>query len=78
MTFFFINLSLIKLRWDLPGAPRTFRVPLYTVTPLAGIVSCTLLFTYLSQYAILFGAIWLAIDIFAFEVRLKKEPEENS
>jgi APA family basic amino acid/polyamine antiporter len=78
MTFFFINLSLIKLRWDLPETPRAFRVPLYPVTPLAGIVSCTLLLAYLSKYATLFGAIWLAIGIFASEVRLKKEPEENS
>jgi APA family basic amino acid/polyamine antiporter len=78
MTFFFINLSLIKLRWDLPETPRAFRVPLYPVTPLAGIVSCTLLLAYLSRYAILFGAIWLAIGIFAFEVRLKKQPEDTS
>jgi APA family basic amino acid/polyamine antiporter len=77
MTFFFINLSLIKLRWDMPEAKRAFRVPLYPITPLAGIVSCTLLLAYLSRYAILFGAVWLAIGIFAFEVRLKREPEET-
>ncbi len=75
MTFFFINLSLIKLRWDLPETPRAFRVPLYQVTswpascparssprifPVRHPVRCR---------------VRIAIGIFAFEVRLKKHPD---
>ncbi|MCG7854989.1 MAG: amino acid permease, partial [Methanoregulaceae archaeon] len=74
-TYFFINLSLIKLRWDLPGEHRGFRVPLYPLTPLLGIVSCGLLLVFLSRYAMLFGLVWLAIGVFVFEVRLKARSE---
>ncbi len=73
MTFFFINLSLIKLRWDQPDTHRGFVVPLYPLTPLLGIVSCALLLAYLSRYAMLFGAIWLAIGIFLFELNSKRK-----
>ena len=70
-TFFFINLSLIKLRWDQPDTQRAFKVPLYPLTPLLGIVSCSLLLIFLSRYAMLFGAIWLAIGVFVFELHMK-------
>jgi len=74
-TYFFINLSLIKLRWDQPGERRGFRVPLYPLTPLLGILSCGLLLVFLSRYAMLFGLVWLAIGVFVFEVRLKARSE---
>ena len=70
-TFFFINLSLIKLRWDDPDTPRAFTVPLYPLTPLLGIISCSLLLIFLSRYAMLFGVIWLAIGVFVFELHMK-------
>ncbi len=73
-TFFFINLSLIKLRWDEPDLQRGFTVPLYPLTPLLGIVSCSLLLIFLSKYAMLFGIIWLAIGIFVFELHTKTLP----
>jgi APA family basic amino acid/polyamine antiporter len=72
MTFFFINLSLVKLRWDQPGAHRGFAVPFYPLTPLLGIISCSLLLAYLSRYAMLFGAIWIAIGVFIFELGMKR------
>jgi APA family basic amino acid/polyamine antiporter len=72
MTFFFINLSLVKLRWDQPAVHRGFSVPLYPLTPLLGIVSCSLLLAYLSRYAMLFGAIWIAIGVFIFELGMKR------
>lgn len=69
-TYFFINLSLIKLRWDQPEVRRGFRVPLYPLTPLLGILSCGLLLAFLSRYAMLFGLIWLVLGIFVFEIRI--------
>ncbi|WAI00344.1 APC family permease [Methanogenium organophilum] len=76
-TFFFINLSLIKLRWDEPNLQRGFTVPLYPLTPLLGIVSCSLLLIFLSKYAMLFGIVWLAIGVFAFELHTKTLPEQT-
>lgn len=73
-TYFFINLSLIKLRWDFPATHRGFRVPLYPVTPILGILSCGLLLAFLSRYAMIFGLVWLAIGVLIFEVRPKPGP----
>jgi len=72
MTFFFINMSLVKLRWDLPETHRGFAVPLYPLTPLLGIVSCALLLAYLSRYAMVFGAIWIAIGVFVYEMNIRR------
>jgi len=71
LTFFFINLSLVKLRWDDPEAVRGFEVPAYPLTPVLGILSCALLLVYLSRYALIFGVIWIAIGILIFEANLK-------
>jgi APA family basic amino acid/polyamine antiporter len=72
LTFFFINLSLVKLRWDDPMAVRGFKVPFYPLTPLLGIASCALLLAYLSRYALIFGIVWIAIGILVFEANLKR------
>jgi basic amino acid/polyamine antiporter, APA family len=71
MTFFFINVSLIKLRWDDPGADRGFKVPLYPLTPILGVISCALLIAYLSRFALVFGVIWIAVGLFIFEVNIR-------
>ena len=75
MTFFFINLSLVKLRWDDPGAVRGFTVPLYPLTPLLGVVSCALLIAYLSRFALVFGVIWIAIGLLIFEMNIRRYGE---
>ncbi|HTY14931.1 MAG TPA: amino acid permease [Methanoregulaceae archaeon] len=72
MTFFFINLSLVKLRWDDPGAERGFVVPLYPLTPVLGIISCALLIAYLSRYALVFGVIWIAAGLVIFELNIRR------
>jgi APA family basic amino acid/polyamine antiporter len=71
LTFFFINMSLVKLRWDNPEAVRGFRVPAYPLTPVLGILSCALLLAFLSRYALIFGVIWIAIGILIFEANIK-------
>jgi APA family basic amino acid/polyamine antiporter len=70
-TYFFINLSLIKLRWDYPEITRPFRVPAYPVIPILGIVCCALLLAFLSRYAMVFGVVWLAIGVIVYERQLK-------
>ena len=71
LTFFFINMSLVKLRWDNPEAVRGFRVPAYPLTPVLGILSCALLLAFLSRYALILGVIWIAIGILIFEANIK-------
>ncbi len=71
VTFFFINLSLVKLRWDDPGAKRGFTVPLYPLTPVLGVISCALLIAYLSRYALVFGVLWIAIGLLIFELNIR-------
>jgi APA family basic amino acid/polyamine antiporter len=71
LTFFFINLSLVKLRWDQPDVVRGFKVPAYPLTPVLGVISCALLLAYLSRYALIFGIIWIAIGILIFESNLR-------
>jgi basic amino acid/polyamine antiporter, APA family len=71
VTFFFINLSLVKLRWDDPGAERGFKVPLYPLTPVLGVISCALLIAYLSRYALVFGVIWIAFGLLVFELNIR-------
>ncbi len=77
MTFFFINMSLIKLRWDDPGADRGFKVPLYPLTPLLGVISCALLIAYLSRYALVFGVVWIAIGLLIFELNIRRYRESE-
>ena len=72
ITFFFINLSLIKLRWDEPGIKRGFVVPLYPLTPVLGVISCALLIAYLSRYALVFGIIWIAFGLLIFELNIRR------
>jgi len=75
LTFFFINLSLLRLRQTMPGAERPFRVPLYPVVPLLGLASCVLLSFYLNQNAILVGIVWIAIGTLAYTVNRKRIAE---
>jgi basic amino acid/polyamine antiporter, APA family len=77
LTFFFINMSLIKLRWDDPGANRGFKVPLYPLTPILGVVSCALLIAYLSRYALVFGVIWIAVGLLIFELNIRRLREKE-
>lgn len=79
MTFFFINMSLLELRKKMPGAKRTFRVPLYPITPILGVISCFALVFYLKMNAILAAGIWIGLGFVVFEYNRrnasnKKEP----
>ncbi len=66
LTFFFINLSLLKLRKTIPDAPRKFRVPLYPYTPLFGLASCVLLAFFLNANAVITAVFWIIIGVLVF------------
>ena len=72
ITFLFINLSLIKLRRSRPGAPRSFRVPLYPAPPALGILSCLALMAFLNPNAIIIGLAWIALGYLVYHRSRRK------
>ncbi len=73
MTFFFINISLIQLRKKMPEAKRTFKVPLYPITPIFGVISCFGLVFYLKANAIIAAGIWIALGLVAYEYNKRRD-----
>ncbi|MFW9934256.1 MAG: APC family permease, partial [Candidatus Thorarchaeota archaeon] len=71
-TYLFVHASLIKLRRDAPALHRPFKVPLYPLTPILGMISCILLMFYLSLNAIIMAIIWCLIGICVLFVMLRK------
>lgn len=63
LTFSFINLSLLKLRYSWPEVKRGFKVPFYPLTPLLGLASCIGLAFYLNPKAVIYGGSWIIIGI---------------
>jgi basic amino acid/polyamine antiporter, APA family len=66
LTFTFINLSLLKLRRSWPNVERGFKVPLYPLTPILGIVSCVGLAFYLNPNAVIYGGGWILVGIIVY------------
>ncbi|MGZ3882493.1 MAG: APC family permease, partial [Flavisolibacter sp.] len=73
MTFFFINLSLVQLRQKMPNANRTFKVPLYPVPPILGMISCFALILYLKPNAIIAAGVWIAVGVAAYEFNKRRK-----
>jgi basic amino acid/polyamine antiporter, APA family len=63
LTFFFINLSLLRLRKLMPNAKRSFKVPLYPYTPVFAMISCIVLAFYLNANAVITAFFFLVIGI---------------
>lgn len=70
-TFFAINLSLVKIRRDLPGIRRKCVMSLSSLAPILSIVFCSLLLISLEPIAIMSGIIWIAIGAIMYRVREK-------
>ncbi|MCL7412693.1 MAG: APC family permease [ANME-2 cluster archaeon] len=73
LTFFFINLSMIQLRKKMPDANRTFKVPLYPIPPLLGIISCFALILFLKSNAIIAAGIWIVIGVVAYLINQQRQ-----
>ncbi len=73
MTYFFINLSVVKLRKKMPDATRTFKVPFYPIPPVLGVLSCFGLAFYLNPNAVFFAGAWIAIGLVAYEYNKRRE-----
>jgi basic amino acid/polyamine antiporter, APA family len=72
LTFFFINLSLLKLRTTMPEVKRGFKVPFYPYTPVFAMISCIVLAFYLNTNAIITACFFLAIGICVYYVNKKR------
>ncbi|WP_423299283.1 amino acid permease [Glutamicibacter nicotianae] len=59
--FSLVGVSVIYLRKTQPDIPRTFRVPLYPVTPVLGIAACLFLMFNLAGITWLVFGIWMAV-----------------
>ncbi|HVP94625.1 MAG TPA: amino acid permease [Methanoregulaceae archaeon] len=73
LTFIFINLSLIKLRKDMPDIARSFKVPLYPYTPIFALISCIILAFYLNSNAVFTAFFFLVIGIVVFYLNKKRK-----
>lgn len=68
--FVFVNLSLIKLRRNKPNLYRPFKVPLYPLTPILGIVTSILLLFFLDPGTLLIGLELFIFGIIAYYIRM--------
>ena len=66
LTFFFINLSLLRLRRTMPDAGRGFKVPLYPYTPVFAMISCIVLAFYLNANAVMTACVFLVVGIIVY------------
>lgn len=68
LTYIFVHMSLLKLRKKEPETDRPFKVPLYPVLPIVGLICCVVLIYYLSDTAKLTSLLWGAIGLSVYYV----------
>ena len=72
LTFFFINLSLLKLRRTMPEVKRSFRVPFYPYTPIFAMISCIALAFYLNANAVMTACVFLVLGVIVYNLNKKR------
>jgi amino acid transporter len=68
--FVFVNLSLIKLRKSKPDLRRPFKVPVYPLTPILGILTSLLLIFFLEPSTLFIGAELFIFGLIAYYIRM--------
>ncbi|MDH2908069.1 MAG: amino acid permease [Candidatus Nitrosotalea sp.] len=63
LTYIFVHLSILKLRKKEPQTIRSFKVPLYPILPIIGLVCCVALIYYLSNTAKMASLAWGLIGL---------------
>ena len=66
LTYIFVHLSLLKLRKKELGTMRPFKVPLYPIIPIMGLICCVALIYYLSNTAKIASLGWGAIGLVVY------------
>ncbi|WP_308287041.1 amino acid permease [Actinomadura parmotrematis] len=64
--FSLVNLGVIVLRRTRPDLPRSFRSPLFPITPIIGVALCVYLMAGLESVTWLVFLIWLAVGMVAY------------
>ena len=81
ITFAFVNLSLIWLRYKKPELTRPFKVPLnigrFSVIPFLGLLSCLLMITQFDFFVVLFGAVIIGLGAFVYIIYKKESIRET-
>lgn len=66
LAFIIVCIGVIILRYTKPEYPRPFRVPLFPITPILGILSCSLIMLTLDLDSWIRLIIWLAIGLIVY------------
>lgn len=64
--FMIVNAGVISLRRTRPNMDRSFKTPLYPITPILGVIGCLYLIASLASITWLVFAIWLAIGLIIY------------
>jgi amino acid transporter len=68
--FSIVNLSLIKLRKTAPHLKRPFKVPLYPLTPLAGIAASIFLALFIEPSVLILGFELITIALLVYYIKM--------
>lgn len=64
--FMIVNAGVISLRRSRPNMDRSFKTPLYPVTPILGVVGCLYLISSLASITWLVFALWLTLGMIIY------------
>jgi APA family basic amino acid/polyamine antiporter len=70
MVFALVNLSLLKLRREMPRLARPFKTPLYPYTPIIGIVFAFVLIIFVQSSAIVLGLEFTLFFVVIYHLRM--------
>ena len=68
--FSIVNLSLIKLRRTAPHLKRPFKVPLYPLTPLAGIAASIFLALFIDPSVLILGFELITVALLVYYIKM--------
>jgi amino acid transporter len=68
--FSIVNLALIKLRKIAPHLKRPFKVPLYPLTPIAGIATCLFLILFIEPSVLVLGLELSVVALLVYYIRM--------
>ncbi|NUT41148.1 MAG: amino acid permease [Thermoactinospora sp.] len=64
--FAIVNVGVLVLRYNRPDLPRSFRTPLFPITPILGVIFCVLVMAGLAGVTWLAFLIWMAVGLLAY------------
>jgi len=70
IVFALVNLSLIKLRREMPRLARPFKTPLYPYTPIIGIIFAFVLIMFVESSAIVLGLEFTLFFVIIYHLRM--------